>query len=43
MIFNELLGYVSGNISSKDPGVQALIDIINKYRKGYDQEGYIDL
>ena len=33
----------SGNISSKDPGVQALIDIINKYRKGYDQEGYIDL
>lgn len=34
---------VSGNISSKDPGVQALIDIINKYRKGYDQEGYIDL
>ena len=33
----------SRNISSKDPGVQALIDIINKYRKGYDQEGYIDL
>ena len=31
------------NISSKDPGVQALINIINKYRKGYDQEGYINL
>lgn len=33
----------SRNISSKDPGVQALINIINKYRKGYDQEGYINL
>ena len=33
----------SRNISSKDPGVQALTDIINKYRKGYDQEGYIAL
>lgn len=31
----------SGNISSKDPSVQVLIDIINKYRKGFDQEGYI--
>lgn len=33
----------SRNISSKDPGVQSLINIINKYRKGYDQEGYINL
>lgn len=30
------------NITSSDPKVQWLIDIINRYRRGYDQEGYIE-
>ncbi len=30
-----------GNISSSIPAVQRLIDLINYYRCGYDQEGYI--
>ena len=31
-----------GNISSDNPKLQSLIDIINRHRKGYDQEGYIE-
>lgn len=31
----------AGNISSNNPKLQELIDLINRYRKGYDQEGYI--
>lgn len=30
------------NISSSDSDIQRLIDIINKYHKCYDQEGYIE-
>ena len=31
------------NLSTSIPELQHLIDIINKYHRGYDQEGYIDL
>lgn len=29
------------SLSSPDPDVQGLIDLIHRYRRGYDQEGYI--
>ena len=29
-------------LKSEIPSIQMLIDLINKYHKGYDQEGYID-
>lgn len=32
----------AGDISSNNKQLQDLINLINKYRKGYDQEGYID-
>jgi len=32
---------VAGNISSDNPSLQRLIDLIHRERKGYDQEGYI--
>lgn len=32
-----------GNIRSDDASIQDLIDLIHRYRKAYDQEGYIEL
>ena len=30
------------NLKSDDKDIQSIIDLINKYRRCYDQEGYID-
>jgi hypothetical protein len=37
--YNNQLGKYR-NLSSDRPEVQHLIDLIHKYKKGYDQEGY---
>ena len=31
------------NLSTDIPSLQQLIDLINRFHRGYDQEGYINL
>lgn len=33
---------IAGTVSSDNPALQTLIDLIHKHRKAYDQEGYIE-
>ena len=33
---------LAGTVSSENPALQTLIDLIHKHRKAYDQEGYIE-